>query len=79
MERGYVMESYEVRVMESCEVRVSDVESRGEEGSHCVGLVEVGEEEDEGVVQGNGEGEGLAWLLPSQDEFPIPGSSVSDF
>ena len=37
------------------------------------------EEEDEGVVQGNGEGEGLAWLPPSQDESPILGSSRSDW
>ena len=35
------------------------------------------EEEDVGVVQGNGEGEGLAWLPSLQDESPIPGSSRS--
>ena len=36
------------------------------------------EEEDVGVVQGNGEGEGLAWLPSLQDESPIPGSSRSE-
>ena len=72
MERGWVMES--------CGVRVSGEGSRGEGQSHFVGSVEEEEEEeeDEGVVQGNGEGEGLAWLPSLQDESPIPGFSRSE-
>ena len=72
MERGYVMES--------CGGRVSGEGSRGEGQMHYVGWVgvEEEEEEDEGVVQGNGEGEGLAWLPSTQDGSPIPGSSRSE-
>ena len=36
------------------------------------------EEEDVGVVQGNVEREGLAWLPSLQDESPIHGSSRSE-
>ena len=72
MEKGYVMES--------CEVRVSGAGNLGEEEGQVVGEEEVEvKEEDDGVVQGNGEGEGLAWLPSLQDESPIPGSSRSDY
>ena len=65
--------------MESCGVRVSGEGSRGEGQSHFVGLVEVEEEEEEMVVLVNEQVEGLAWLLSSQVEFPIPGPSAPDF
>ena len=66
--------------MESCGVRVSGEGSRGEGQSHFVGSVGGEEEEEkEVVVLLNEQVEGLAWLPPSQVEFPIPGSSVPDF
>ena len=66
--------------MESCEGRVSG-DGNLVEVDPVVGEEEVEveeEEEDVGVVQGNVEREGLAWLPSLQDESPIHGSSRSE-